>query len=547
MPRISSLLACALLLHGCRPAERRSVSVLDRYPQDWVVDPRVAGPDTPPVGQSLFDAVAGRPVPFPFPVLLKHIESRIGGNVRYRRVLIPLGRSLQRTAASPDFFEYPRAVVAFDADPVKDRLFMGYQEKAGVIEVISYNEAAGRFEFQLVNNYRAGATPNVQYGKRAICTTCHQNHAPIFPRPLWDETNSNSRIAHLLLNQQRSFYGFPKEQSADVPYEIDAAVHRANEFSTYQLLWMQAGAPARAAWLRAMLACRLSGACEFDTTEFAAQIANWRAKWPRGLRIPNPEIPNRNPLAIFSREAPRNQAEMVLLLADRQKNIEPHFEPAAPREPLEIWQLAGDRLQRVMAGLATFFPMKDVVEIDRALLAKQAETVEYRAKCVVTGDRMRCAGDFSMEATLSGEIRRLVVGTQPVVRNLIIKDSVKRGADTRVCGLDTRLEALSPVEHRDESRRSSLRGRATPKVRVSCVDSFISHNLARDNGGTARCGDGNRIERIELHGTKAVLVVRRDFQILAAAIAQLEKTDALAPKPFRPSIVRELLLNQIGF
>jgi hypothetical protein len=28
-------------------------------------------------------------------------------------------------------------------------VFMGYREKAGVIEVISYNEAAGRFDFQL--------------------------------------------------------------------------------------------------------------------------------------------------------------------------------------------------------------------------------------------------------------------------------------------------------------------------------------------------------------------------------------------------------------
>ncbi len=418
-------------------------------------------------------------MPFPFTELLKQIESRLGGNVRYRRVLIPLGRSLQRTAASPDFFVYPRAVVAFDGEPVRDRLFMGYQEKAGVIEVISYNEAAGRFEFQLVNNYREGAMAGVQYGKRAICTTCHQNHAPIFSRPLWDETNSNSRISRLLVNQQRTFYDFPKEQSADVPYEIDNAVHRANEFSTYQLFWMQADVATRAAWLRAMLACRLSGACEFDTAPFAAQIAEWRAKWPRGLRIPNPEIPNRNPLAIFSREAPRSQAEMVALLAERQKNIEPHFEPATPREPLEIWQITGDRLQRVMAGLATFFPEKDIVEIDRALMAKPAEVVKYRAN------------DFSIDVARG----TLVIGSQPTVRNLI----------------------------------------------------FTRGTVIRDNGSTARCADGNRIERIELKGTEAVLVVRNDFQILATAIAKLQQTDALASKPFRPSVIRELLLNQIGF
>ncbi len=39
-------------------------------------------------------------------------------------------------------------------------------------------------------------------------------------------------------------------------------------------------------------------------------------------------------------------------------------------------------------------------------------------------------------------------------------DAAKRGADTRVCGLETRLEALAP-KHRDESRCSSLTGCAT--------------------------------------------------------------------------------------
>ena len=39
----------------------------------------------------------------------------------------------------------------------RDRLYLGYQENANLIEVISYNEAAARFEFQLVRDYRAGA------------------------------------------------------------------------------------------------------------------------------------------------------------------------------------------------------------------------------------------------------------------------------------------------------------------------------------------------------------------------------------------------------
>src|SRR5205823_2713151 len=130
-------------------------------------------------------------------------------------------------------FAYPRAVVAVDTESrerpngagllLKDRLFLGYQEKAGIIEIISYNEAAGRFEFQVVTDYRPGGAPTVRYANRAICTVCHQNHSPIFSRPLWDETNANPAIAEALQSQQRDFYGFPVQQSVDVANAFDDA------------------------------------------------------------------------------------------------------------------------------------------------------------------------------------------------------------------------------------------------------------------------------------------------------------------------------------
>ena len=84
-----------------------------------------------------------------------------------------------------------RAVVAPDGGPLnsasiflKDRMFLGYQEKADILEVISYNEGAARFEFQVVTDYRAGGTPQVMYANRTLCVACHQNAA----RPLWVET-----------------------------------------------------------------------------------------------------------------------------------------------------------------------------------------------------------------------------------------------------------------------------------------------------------------------------------------------------------------------
>ena len=151
----------------------------------WATDPAVPGPTLPPVGRSLFDFVAADGVPFPFEALVRKVEADAGcaPGECVKPVLIPLGRSLQRTAAAPDFFAFPRVVVAVTgegAGPMlaRDRLYLGYQEKANLVEVISYNEAAARFEFQLVRDYRAGGTPRVVYANRDVCTACHQNHAP---------------------------------------------------------------------------------------------------------------------------------------------------------------------------------------------------------------------------------------------------------------------------------------------------------------------------------------------------------------------------------
>src|SRR5882672_6163472 len=104
----------------------------------WAVDPRGAGESLPPVGRSLFDFLVRdggvARVPFPFEALTREIDSRLGcaGLSRaapkgrsnsavetscFKRVLIPLGRSLQRSAPAPEFFKYPRVVVAVESEP----------------------------------------------------------------------------------------------------------------------------------------------------------------------------------------------------------------------------------------------------------------------------------------------------------------------------------------------------------------------------------------------------------------------------------------------
>ena len=326
----------------------------------WAVDPKVPGPDIPPSGQSLFDRVVPEPVPFPFAALVAQIQSRLGPAVPLRRVLIPLGRSLQRSAAAPLFFEFPRAVAAFG-----DRLFLGYQEKAGILEVLSYNEDAGRFEFQLIHDYREGVDSVRVHAPRSVCTRCHQNHAPIFPRQLWDETNANAGIRELLSEQNRDFYGFPLEESTDVPYQIDQAVHRANLYSVAQRVWRSAASePLRNAWLAAAKEYRATRSFDRNSAYYREHfagplIAGWQHDWRVGLWVPNPEIEDRSPLAALSRDPAKTSPQKIEFLVSYQRNIAPEFEPAVPRAPLEIWRSTDEQLpEKLVVALAESLPAR---------------------------------------------------------------------------------------------------------------------------------------------------------------------------------------------
>jgi hypothetical protein len=116
-PRIESLKA-----PEARQATATTTAASTPHPA-WAVRASKPGSDRPPAGRSLFDFVATREqdgtrvydIPFPFEALLRRVNARAGcGNGRdcLRVVLIPLGRSLQRLAATPDFFAHPRIVAA---------------------------------------------------------------------------------------------------------------------------------------------------------------------------------------------------------------------------------------------------------------------------------------------------------------------------------------------------------------------------------------------------------------------------------------------------
>ncbi|MBA3254255.1 MAG: hypothetical protein M3496_14775 [Pseudomonadota bacterium] len=407
----------------------------------WAVDPADPGANRPAHGQSLFDQINADGVPFPFEALVRKIENAAGcqSGTCMTSVLVPLSRSLQRTAAAPDFFSFPRVIAAMTAEGAghllaKDRVYLGYQERTGLIEVISYNEAAARFEFQLVRNYRPHVKPETVYASRAVCTACHQNHGPVFPRQQWDETNANPRIAARLAlkddKTRQQVYGVTIRRGVDLPNAIDDSTDRANLFAVVHRIWRDAcDAACRSHAIEAALQYRLSQQQGFEAkTAFSEPLAQrFAAQWPDGLAIPNPDLPNRDPLASAGESAAQ------------QIDVGAAFEALAPRAPIEVWTAADALLApRFVAGLAQLFAEADARDLDAALTrrARGATRRTYSARCSVNGDRYQCSGAVSLSGTDS-MIDRLTLGGKELTRLQLRNGAVTRhGMTARTAGGD---------------------------------------------------------------------------------------------------------------
>lgn len=510
----------------------------------WAVDPLDPGEDSPPAGRSLFDHLfAGEhqargvyDIPFPFEALTAHIEQRVTGSglPTLKQLLIPRGRSLQRNAAAPEFDRYPRIVVAVDTQGatgagrnallLKDRLYLGYQERAEAIEVISYNEEAGRFEFQVVRNYAPGREPKVLYARRAVCTACHQNAGPIFAERPWSETNAEPQVAGSLVVAPGGFHGVPRRVPGEVALAIDASTDEASLHAAHQLLWREGcggggsgqkrAVRCRAAVLIALLQYRLTGRAGFETRsrryrEDLVPVLHhgWRSRWPDGLAIPGADLPD--PVA--------TDAVPPALL-----------DPLHPRPPATVWM--GEHpldTHRVVAGLAGFLTDDDVRWVDARLTeaARKPGTRRevHRARCETevvpeqAAGRMlkfRCEGGFVMGGWLEvrqgavarGAIRHLVV---PGMRSLHNLDVNAVSFQRRGSAWTLRLGVLD-VDHGVHARRvdgaaleeillnlrepEASAGHASPRVvgrgSLTVVDDFEWMERAVDALVTGANGDG---------------------------------------------------------
>ena len=337
----------------------------------WAIDPAKPGLSPPPAGRSLFDFVAADGIPFPFEALVRKVEASAGcaPGACVKSVLIPLGRSLQRTAAAPDFFAFPRVVVAVTDEgagphvcarsplsglPGKGEPDRGHQLQRGG----GAFRVPDRARLSRRRRRRGSSTPVATCARPAIRIT-----APIFSRPVWDETNANPRIAARLSAEQKPFYGIPVHRGVDIPNAIDDATDRANAIAVTQRIWREAcDAGCRSAALTAALQYRLSGERGFDAPDLAPALARgFAARWPAGLAIPNPDLPNRDPLAFVPGST-----------GVAQSHVAAGLEPLAPRAPLEVWT-AEDRLlaRRFVMGLADLIAETDMRELE-ATLARRA-------------------------------------------------------------------------------------------------------------------------------------------------------------------------------
>ncbi|HRP23552.1 hypothetical protein [Thauera sp.] len=531
----------------------------------------------PQPGPSLFDRLLEREadgtpqVPFPFPALLQRVRAQLDGeapNGGLAIVLIPLGRSLQRHAAGDvDAFRFPRVVAAVTGEPVtnapaghlylKDRLYLAHHERAEALEVISYNEDAGRFEFQLVFDYRAGATPRVVPANRTLCLACHQNAAPIFSRPSWDETSASPPVAARLAATGLDYQGLPWRHGVDVPEAIDAATAAANRLAVAQRLWQEGCALATAqasidcraqALLQALRQRLVGGAATIASADVSQRLvepllASWQARWPDGLVIPDPQVPNRQPFAgIEGGIAPPTDAELV-----RYADIPTAFDPLALRPPLEHWRGrdAGD-VARFIRLLGELFSRADLALIERALARMpqpRARKIDLTCTLRRIASAMRadldCAGgpELRLQARIRLDDKRIADG---------IVDRLELPGSRALTGVALAISAPH-AEPSGSSLRFTLATRRGGPVRASTGEAITALRLDGGELGGDAAAWSNAADTVT-----AGLELVDDLQPLGPAVDALAQAnlagqdDALTAGPARRMALLAPLLRGLG-
>ncbi len=432
----------------------------DTYAPLPVLTPALLTQSVPPFGRSLFDHIVAQgpdaplAVPFPFESLVGALTSRSGAGVL--SALIPRGRSLLRAANAVDPFRFPRAIVGLKPEPpFGGSVFVAFVEPAERLEVISFNEAMGRYEFQVVTDYAPGKTPVVKYANRAVCVACHQDGGPLFPEYTWAETNENAYIGLIMERDQaaQSYHGLPLRSPAfSGVTELDRSVREAHVSLALQKAWTL-GCSGEA---QAQVECRAlileSGLRRFLGLGASMQApANWVVDWrtfatealgpSSGLDDPRGAFP-----ATFIAEADADLdaiKQEILAYGD----VRGELDPLSPRPKERFFDrevrdlLAADGWEKVVQ-----FAARQLNRADRALLqAKLGSGAEGTAKLAATVQILR-------QRTLEGVSD--VLGARPLARGVIFPELLAAlgATDTRpsCCAAPT-PEMAAPILEGDES------------------------------------------------------------------------------------------------
>lgn len=278
-------------------------------------DKIIPNTDLPPDGtRSLFDHLVAQNdgLPYPFAKLIALLREQNPAGLDPVTLLIPNGRSLLKGQADN---AHPRLVVAADYDgnntPVglgkatRGALFLGFVENANEIEVVSYNEAAGRFEYQLVQNYCKGCVPRIVYARRAICLTCHQGTTPIFSQRPWNETNGQEATAAAILaarGDNKPYHGVVISQPLSNAERFDQLTDIGNFYHVSQRLWIDGCGPDGNECRRQMVLLALQYSDNPGGFDAASSDANrlrelQALSFPKeGIGVPESDLQNRDPI-----------------------------------------------------------------------------------------------------------------------------------------------------------------------------------------------------------------------------------------------------------
>ena len=295
---------------------------------------------------------------YPFGELLADLSHKSGA-AEIQTGFVPLGRSLHRYAADPGYFSSPRLIAGVTGEgssgiALKDRFYLGYQPASGAIEIISYDEALGRFVFEEVADYGPGKPGRLRQVEDAECAGCHQAKGPIFAAAPWSESNANPAVVAKL---GKSYQGVSVKRDFDGIDLFDRSTRRANRLTAAAMLWQEgcASRPCRAALLGEALRFKLAPqGYGVENTSFLPDLA---ARWPQGLALANSKIPDRDPVAMLAGAAePSNVIEAAGV-----------FNPETPRAPLVLWTPGQDSAAGAVRLMAELLPPMELRPLDRTL------------------------------------------------------------------------------------------------------------------------------------------------------------------------------------